>query len=562
MTYHPRVFALLALAFAVACADFAYAQKNIASARPDTVLLNGNIVTADERDSIHQALAVRDGRIVALGTSVQIRRLAGKETRVIDLAGRTVIPGLIDSHMHAIRAALSYSTEVHWFGTTSLDEALGRLREAAKAAKPGAWLIVAGGWTEEQFRERRRPTQAELVAAAPDNPVYVQWMYGWSMLTPLGYKALNINAEADLPPGGKFERDASGNPTGAVVGPAIVALFGKLPTPTFEQKVEGTKKFFRELNRVGITGVGDPGGFNMSPEAYAPLFKVWRDKQLTVRVAYSYFSQKRGKELDEFKELSQLLPMGFGDDMLKFNGIGERVTFGMYDNDKPTEAQKEEFYAAAKWAAERGMTLTQHWHSDASVGNLLEVFERVNRETPITGLRWSIAHLNDASEATLVRMKGLGVGWLMQDATFLQGDRWLKDKGEAALKRMPPLKTAVKVGVMVGAGTDAHRVANYNPFVALRWMLDGKSAGGVALRGAEEIPSRMDALRMYSSGSAWFAHDDAKRGSLAVGKLADLAVLDKDYLTVPVEEIGGIHSLLTMVGGRAVYAEGGYEKFE
>jgi hypothetical protein len=528
---------------------------------PDIILLNGKIVTADEDGTVHQALAVRDGRIIALGKSDRIKHFASRQTRVVDLGGRTVIPGLIDSHMHAIRAALSYATEVHWFGTTSVEEALGRLRDAARAAKPGTWLVVAGGWTDEQFKERRRPTQAELIAAAPDHPVYVQWMYGWAMLTPAAYKALNINAESDLPAGGKFVRDANGNPTGAIAG-GIVGLFDKLPAPAFEQKVEGTRRFFRELNRVGLTGVVDPGGFNMSPAEYAPLFRVWRDKALSVRVTYSYFSQKRGKELEEFKELTQLLPMGFGDDMLKFNGIGERVTFGMYNNDKPTEADKEQFYQAAKWAAERGMTLTQHWHNDASVGHLLDMLERVNREVPIVKLRWSIAHLNNGTEATFARMKALGVGWAMQDAMYYDGERELKEKGEAALKRMPPMRTAQKAGVVVGAGTDAHRVANYNPFVALRWMLDGKSAGGVALRGPEETPSRIEALRMYTSGSAWLAHDDARRGTLAPGKFADLAVLSKDYLGVPVEEIGGIHSLLTLVGGRVVYADAPFKKLE
>jgi predicted amidohydrolase YtcJ len=528
---------------------------------PDTILLNGRIVTADEGGNVHEALAVRDGRIVALGKSVAIKRLAGKETRVVDLGGRTVIPGLIDSHIHAIRAALSFATEVHWFGTASIEEALGRLRDAARAAKPGAWLVVAGGWTEEQFKERRRPTQAELIAAAPDNPVYVQWMYGWAMLTPHAYKALNINAESDLPAGGKFVRDASGNPTGEIIG-GIVPLFDKLPAPAFEQKIEGTRKFFRELNRVGLTGIVDPGGFNMSPAEYAPLFRVWRDRTLSVRVNYSYFSQQRGKELDEFKELTQLLPMGFGDDMLRFNGIGERVTFGMYNNDNPTDADKEQFYQAARWAAEQGMTLTQHWHSDASIGHLLDVLERVNREVPIGRLRWSIAHLNDGTEATFTRMKALGVGWAMQDAMYYEGERALKEKGEAALKRTPPMRTALKTGVVVGAGTDAHRVANYNPFIALRWMLDGKSAGGVALRGHEETPSRIEALHMYTSGSAWFARDEGKRGTLEPGKFADLAVLSKDYLGVPVEEIGGIQSLLTMVGGRVVYAEGPFAKFE
>ena len=528
---------------------------------PDTILINGKIVTADSLGAVHQALAIRDGRVVALGRSAAVKRQAARETRVIDLGGRTVIPGLIDSHMHAIRAALSYSTEVHWFGVASVDEAVDRVRQAARTAKPGQWLVVAGGWTEEQFRERRRPTQAELVAAAPDNPVYVQWMYGWAMLTPAAHKALGIGAEGDLPGGGKFERDATGNPTGAIVG-GIVPLFDKLPRPAYAQKVEGTKKFFRELNRVGLTGVIDPGGFNMSPDEYAPLLDLWRNRQLTVRVAYSYFSQKRGKELDEFKELTQLLPMGFGDDMLKFNGIGERVTFGMYNNDKPNDAEKEQFYQAARWAAERGMTLTQHWHGDASIHHLLEVFERVNREFPIGKLRWSIAHLNNASENTLARMQALGVGWAVQGAMYFDGERELRIRGDAELKRMPPMRTALKVGVTSGAGTDAHRVANYNPFVTLRWMLDGKSAGGVALRGPEETPSRLEALRMYTQGSAWFAHDDHRRGALGVGKLADLAVLNGDYLTAPLADIGSLYSLLTMVGGRVVYAEGAFARFE
>jgi predicted amidohydrolase YtcJ len=532
-----------------------------AAQAPQTILINGKVVTADVRGAVHQALAVRDGRIAAMGSNAAVKKLAGRDTQVIDLGGRTVIPGLIDSHMHSIRAALSFSTEVHWFGAASVEEAVGRVKSAAQKAKPGEWLIVAGGWVDEQFRERRRPTQAELVAAAPDNPVYVQWMYGWAMLTPAAHKALGINAETDLPGGGKFERDAAGNPTGAIVG-GIVPLFDKLPRPTYAQKVEGTKKFFRELNRVGITGLIDPGGFNMSPDEYAPLFEVWRNKQLTLRMNYSYFSQKRGKELEEFKELTQLLPMGYGDDMLKFNGIGERVTFGMYNNDKPTEAEKEQFYQAARWAAERGMTLTQHWHGDDSIHHLLEVFERVNREFPIGKLRWSVAHLNDASEATLKRMKALGVGWAVQDAMVFDGERELKSRGEAALKRMPPMRTAMKVGVALGAGTDAHRVANYNPFVALRWMLDGKSAGGVALRGPEETPDRTQALRMYTQGSAWFAHDDHRRGALGVGKFADLAVLDRDYLTIPVQDIGNLQSLFTMVGGRVVYADGAFAKLQ
>ncbi|HEY4364728.1 MAG TPA: amidohydrolase [Bryobacteraceae bacterium] len=519
----------------------------------DTVLLNGKIATVDARDSVREALAVRDGKILAVGTSAEIRNLAGPQTRIIDLGGRTVIPGLIDSHMHAIRAALSFSTEVNWIGAKSLTEAMGRILLAASARKPGTWLIVAGGWDVNQLAEKRRPTQAELEAAAGDHPAYVQLGYGWALLNSRGLKTLGIASEKDLPPGGRLEN-------GAVSGAqsAIISLFDRLPKPTFDEQVEGTRKFFTELNRLGMTGVVDPGGNNLTPQQYQALFEVWRAGQLSVRVAYSLCNQESGAEFEEFQQMTTLLPMGFGDEMLHFNGIGERITAAMYNNDRPSAMDKEKFAQILKWAAARGMAITIHWGSDSSVGQLLDVFESVNKEVPIKDLRWSIAHLNDASEASLRRMKALGVGWTVQDAMYFGGDAYVQRAGAAAAKRVPPVETAKKLGVVVGAGTDAHRVASYNPFTSLQWFLDGKTVSGAAIRGPEETPSRMDALRFYTLGSAWFSKDETKRGSLEMGKLADLAVLSKDYLTVPVDQVGGIESVLTMVGGKVVYSAAPY----
>ena len=530
---------------------------------PDTVLLNGKIVTLEASGTL-EALAVADGKIVATGTSDEIGKLAGPMTRRIDLGGRTVIPGLIDSHMHAIRAALFYATEVNWIGTRTIPEAMERIAEKAKAAKPGEWIIVAGGWTPPQFAEKRRPTQAELVAAAPDNPVYIQLFYSNILLTPAGFKALNIEKDEDVPPRGKLERDAQGNLTGWISGdnPTISGLFDRLPLPTFEQSVAGTRAFFRELNRLGITGVSDPGGFNLVASSYQPLFRVWRDRTLTVRVIYSLFAQRRGKELEDIKELTAMLPMGFGDDMLRFNGIGENVAWAMYNNDAPTEAQKEQYYEIARWAAARGMTLTQHWNNNKSVGHLLDVFERVNREIPIAPLRWSIAHLNDATPDHLARMKALGVGWLMQNAMYFQGEAFLRERGNEVMRLTPPIRTALNMGLVVGGGTDAHRVMSYNPFVSLQWMIDGRTVGGLATRDADETPTREEALRLYTQGSAWFTFDEAKRGTLKVGKLADLAVLSKDYMSVPAAEVGALTSLLTMVGGRIVYADGPFAALE
>ena len=540
------------------CLAAALSATPAAAQAPDTILVNGKILTVDARFSTREALAIRDGRIVALDTSANIRKLAGRETRVIDVQGRTVIPGLIDSHLHAIRAAQTFATEVNWIGAASLSEALGRISEAARTMKPGAWLIVAGGWNVQQFKENRRPTQAELAAAAPNNPVYVQLGYGWAMLTPLAYKALNITTDADVPSGGKMERDASGKPTGGISGGqgAIIALFDKLPKPTFDEQVEGTKKFFRELNRLALTGVYDPGGNNLAPDDYQAVFKVWRRGEMTVRVAYTLCGQTPGSEFEELKGLVAMVPQGFGDDMLRFGGLGERITAAMNNNNRPTDAEKEQYYQIVRWAAGRGMTLTMHWNNDASVGQLLDIFERVNKDVPIAPLRWSIAHLNDASAATLTRMKALGIGWTVQDAMYFGGDGYVQQAGAAAAKRVPPVETGKKIGVPIGGGTDAHRVASYNPFTSLQWFLDGRTVGGTAIRGPEETPDRADALRFYTLGSAWFSFDDKKRGSLEVGKLADLAVLSKDYMTVAVEDVHTIESLLTLVGGKVVYAAG------
>jgi len=540
-------------ALAVIALSFAGARP--AAAQPaDTALINGKIIALGAQSSITQAIAIRGDKIMATGASADITRYSGPGTRVIDLGGRTVIPGLIDSHIHAIRAGLKFSTEVSWIGATSIAEAMERIRIAAIYAKPGTWIVIGGGWTPAQFAEGRRPTQAELVAAAPDPPVYIQLFYRAALLTPLGLKSLGIDTDADLQGKGKLER---GEHEGWISADSatITALYAKLPTPALNESREGTRQFLRELNRFGITGVFDPGGHNLAPEEYEALFRLWRADQLTVRITYSICGPRPGSELADLQQLTRFLPMGTGDGMLRFNGIGERVTWGMYNNDTPTEQQKEDFYRVARWTAERGMALTVHWNNDRSVHHLLDVLERVDREIPIRDLRWSVAHLHDASDASLMRMKALGVGWLMQNGLHFAAASFLAARG-ATINRAPPIKSGMRLGLHIGGGTDANRVMSYNPFVSLKWMTDGRTVDGLPTRGASELMSREEALHLYTQGSAWFTFDDDKRGTLQPGRLADLAVLDKDYLTVPTEELPTLTSLLTMVGGRIVYADG------
>jgi predicted amidohydrolase YtcJ len=379
------------------------------------------------------------------------------------------------------------------------------------------------------------------------------------LLTPLGLDALGIGSDADLPGHGKLEH---GEDEGWISGDSatITALYSRLPGPALNEGIEGTRQFLHELNRFGITGVFDPGGHNLAPEEYEALFRLWRSGGLTARIAYSICAPRPQNALGDLQMLTRFLPMGSGDGMLRFNGIGERVTFGMYNNDSPTEAQKEEFYQVARWAAERGMAVTVHWNNDRSVHHLLDVFERVDREIPIRDLRWSIAHLHDASDASLTRMKALGVGWLMQDGLYFAASAFLAARGPA-MNRAPPLRTALQLGLHVGGGTDANRVMDYNPFVSLKWMTDGRTVDGITTRSASQLVSREEALRFYTQGSAWFTFDDDKRGTLQPGRLADLAVLDKDYMTVPAEELGTLTSLLTMVGGKIVYVAEPFARF-
>jgi len=539
-------------AIALAGLALSFAAAPVVAQPADTILINGKIVTLDEQSSIVQGLAIRDDKIIATGASADIAKHADAKTRVIDLNGRTVIPGLIDSHIHAIRAGLRFATEVSWIGATSISEAMERIRLAAIYARPGTWIVVAGGWTPAQFAERRRPTQAELTAAAPDHPVYVQLFYRAVLLTPRGLEAFGIAGDAGLPPTGKLQH---GEDAGWIGGDsaAITGLYAWLPSPALNEGVDGTRQFLHELNRFGITGVFDPGGHNLAPEDYEALFRLWRAGGLTVRIAYSVCSPRPGSELADLQTLTRFLPMGVGDGMLRFNGIGERVTWGMYNNDAPTEAQKEDFYRVARWTAERGMALTVHWNNDRSVHHLLDVLERVDREIPIRDLRWSVAHLHDASDASLMRMKTLGVGWLMQNGLYFAASSFLAARGPA-INHSPPLRTALQLGLHVGGGTDANRVMSYNPFVSLRWMTDGRTVDGMTTRTASQLVSREEALRFYTQGSAWFTFDDDKRGTLEPGRLADLAVLDKDYLTVPADELASLTALLTMVGGRIVYA--------
>src|SRR5215831_19005485 len=557
-------FALIAALTVVAAATPAQAQAPAA----DMILVNGKVITLDDASSIVQAVAIRDGKILALGTNADIRQRADARTTIIELGGRTVVPGLMDSHIHALRAGLTYSVELSWIGVPSLAKGLDLIREAARMSPPGAWIKIGGGWTELQFPEKRGPTVEELVAAAPDRPVYVQRLYNTAWITPAGMKLMKLTRDSEIP-GGKAEKDTNGNLTGVFTGVNRTFNFftAKIPGPSFSDQIAGTRKYFRELNRLGMTAINDFPGGGMFPEDFRAIQTLWSKGEMTLRVAF-HISSNSQHTLEDFKSLTVFTPMNFGDDMLRYRGIGESLTQGIYDGStvglpyNPSAKDWEEFCAVAKWAAERGIHVHQHAASDRAAAGILDCFEAVNKDIPIAALRWQIAHIENASDETLRRMKALNMGWAVQDRLIYSGQIVAKVLGPEASRRSPPIKTAIKMGLHVAAGTDSDQVAPYNPFVSVRWLLDGKVIDGTPMRGPEESPNREEALRMYSRNAAWFTFDEAKRGSLEPGKYADLAVLSDDYLTVPTEKVGELHAVLTMVGGKAVYGEGPFAALE
>jgi predicted amidohydrolase YtcJ len=539
------------------------------TAPADTVLVNGKVITLDARSTVAQAVAIRDGRIVAVGSTDEVRKSAGAATKVVDLGGRTVVPGLMDSHIHAIRAGLTYSVEVSWIGVPTLAKALERIRDAARSSKPDAWIKVGGGWTDMQFAEKRGPTMDEIKAAAPNRKVYVQRLYNRAWVSPEGLADMKITPETTIPTG-QAEKDAGGKLTGEFTGsnPAFNFLVAKIPGPTFGDQVEGTKEYFRELNRLGMTAVQDVGGGGLFPVHYAPVQKVWQDGELTLRVNWTFMPQARGKESELIQSHTAMLPMGFGDDMYRFTGLGESITAAMFDGStvgavfNPTEGDLAEFEKILSAAAGRGLKAHVHASTNKAASAILTVFESINKKTPITALRWQITHIEDATEDTLRRIKALNVGWSVQDRLLYAGTNYQKLMGVEQTRRAPPVKTGLKLGVMMAGGTDSDQVAPYNPFVSIKWLLDGKGIDGTPLRAPEESPDREEALRMYTINAAWFTFDEAKRGNLELGKYADLAVLSADYMTVPVEQVGDITSLLTLVGGKAVWADGPFKELE
>ena len=527
----------------------------------DLVLFNGRIATQDERRSIVQALAIHEGRIVATGTDADMAKYQGSR---VNLCGRTVIPGLIDSHSHPIRGGLYYNLELRWDGVPSLADGLRMLREQARRTPPNHWVRVVGGWTEFQFAERRMPTLAELNEAAPDTPVFVLNLYAMALMNRAALRAVGFDRNTPNPPGGEIQRDGDGNPTGLLIAkPSPFILYSTLakgPKLPQEQQLNSTRQFMRELNRLGITSVIDAGGgFQNYPQDYEVVTELHRQGLSTVRLAANLFTQRANQELDDFSSWVKTVTPGQGDDLLRINGAGEMLVYSAADFEDFLEPRPEmpermerDLFAVVRLLAEHRWPFRLHATYDETIDRALNVFEAVNREVPLAGLHWFIDHAETVTPRNIERIRALGGGIAVQHRMAFQGEHFIARYGSGKAEQSPPIERMLAAGVPVGAGTDATRVASYNPFVSLYWLIAGKTVGGTVLY--KDTLDRMEALRLWTVGSAWFSSEQHKKGALVPGQLADLAVLTADYFSVPEEEIKRLESVLTLVGGKPVYA--------
>jgi len=528
------------------------------------VFMTGKVVTVDSSFSIKEAVAIKNGRFVAVGTDGEMRRWIGPRTTVVNLAGRMMIPGLIDSHIHATVAGLTWNSELRWESVRSLADGLKQIEAAAKDKPAGTWIVVGGGWAPAQFPEKRLPTRAELDAVAPKHPVYVQYLRQAAVLNSAGLAAARIDSKTADPQGGKFERDpSSGELTGVLQGvPSWEAAYAKIPRPTLEQVRQSLDNCFRELNRLGLTSVADIQTSGVTFAHRRLLADMASRGELSIRLDYYVAPNDPGDELEQLRLAADQINQLPSNDMFRFAGFAETLIRGTGDGDVLSNPNGITIEAEAKaklrkllqFFAEAGYNFHLHATQDNTAGQLLDVIEEVNRETPFARQRIAFAHLEDATPESMARIKKLGGGISVQDRMVLTGERNVELWRQSKARNAPPLRTLIDSGVPLGAGTDAFRSANYSPMLCLWWLITGKTVAGTSVRDPKQNVTRAEALRMYTLGSAWFTFAEKRKGSIEVGKLADLAVLNADYLTVAEDQIRSIESVLTMVGGRVVYA--------
>jgi predicted amidohydrolase YtcJ len=490
------------------------------------------------------------------------------------LKRRCVLPGLIDNHIHFIRGGLTFNTELRWDGIRSLAVAMEFLKRHVAVTPPPQWVRVLGGFSEQQFVEKRLPTIEELNAAAPDTPVLVSHLYDRALLNAAALRVVGYTKDTPEPIGGEIVRDANGNPTGLLLAKPnatiLYATIAKAPKLPVEYQINSTRHFMRDLNRLGVTGIIDAGGgFHYYPEDYAVIRKLAAEGLLTIRVAYNLFTTKPKREKEEFLNWINTSKYKEGDDYFRHNGAGEMLVFSAADFEDFRQPRPEmgpdmeaDLEEIVRILATNRWPWRLHATYDETIKRALDIFEKVNRDIPFEGLNWIFDHAETISESSIDRVAALGGGIALQHRMAYQGEYFVERYGARAAEVTPPVARILAAGVKTSAGTDATRVSSHNPWVALAWLVTGKTVGGLRIYPQRNCLDRETALRMWTEKVTWFSNEEGKKGQIKTGQFADLMVPDRDYFSCPEDEISDITSDLTVVGGRVVYSAGDFASLD
>ena len=545
-------FLLLLLLVSCSGAEVDFARSLAVPQPADIILRNGKVVTVDRNFSIKQAVAVKGGRFLGVGSDRDMRPFTGPTTQVIDLGGRTVIPGLIDAQIHATRAGLNWDGELHWESLRSLADGLQMIAKAAQARPAGSWIVVAGGWVPAQLAEQRFPTIAELDAIAPNHPVYIQYLDGGALLNNAGLRTVGITGKTAEPKGGKFEHAANGEPTGWLYGaPAWQLAYSKIPKLSLDRMRQGLRSCLAELNRFGVTSISDLQDEDVGFAERRVLADMARLGELTVRISFHIgvtsavnASTRIESAAGELKQLPQSDWFRFGGFVLDLDG-GDLPAGGAKAGYDPEETLRH----SIRLVANGTHSFRLHPQSDSDATRALAELEQADAASLS---RQRIAFTEGGSAQTNERIKKLGAGIIVKSRA-LTGEPSLEPADATRAANETSLDGLFEAGIPLAIGSDGFRANNFSPMLTLWWLVTGKNVAGTVVRAPAHKISREQALRMYTTGAAWLAAESQRKGSIEVDKVADLVVLSGDYLNVPEDQIRSLESVLTLVGGRVVH---------
>ncbi len=511
---------------------------------PDRILYDGQILTVDEEFSVAEAIAIRGERILAIGDTADIRSLADDDTDQIDLDGKSVIPGLIDNHIHYLRGTNFAAYELRIHGVTSRAKVHDMITARAEELGPGGWVFILGGWHEQQFADKPGGfTREELDEAAPNNPVFIQKTYSSFYMNSLAEAELGPKL-ADFYTGDSVVR--TDNRSGRTVMYEALKYFPF--AETIDERMDEVRAFNDYLTSMGVTAAYDVGYLDGS---YDPVTALYERGELDLRVFYAqrYWADTNRTAIAAAELLDR--EQSFQrDDRYGMYGIGEHVYGLLHDstasNNPFPQNIYDDFHLIAHSAAKNGWQLNEHTMQDSTANRMMSISEEISEDYPTWDLRWTLGHVDLILPETVERAKRLG--WHITVANHT-----VKPRIEG--KASPPIRMIQDSGILWGMGSDGTIVATYNPFHTIWEYTAGKVFPDIVKYDSDEVITREEALIAHTRSNAYLMFMEDDLGTLEVGKYADLVVLDRDYLAIPVDDIRSIKPVMTMVGGQIVYED-------